>query len=79
MLKHIIQIPCYNEAETLAKMIQTLCANQQLWEKLSQSGLLYCEEKFSIRAVKEIINKAFSELLGPKELIADNVGNKRSQ
>ena len=78
-LVHNENILVSDDADEMAQMIQTLCANQQLWEKLSQSGLLYCEEKFSIRAVKEIINKAFSELLGPKELIADNVGNKRSQ
>jgi glycosyltransferase involved in cell wall biosynthesis len=51
------------DAQEMAKMIQMLCVNQQLWEKLSKSGLLYCEEKFSIRATKKIINNALSELL----------------
>jgi glycosyltransferase involved in cell wall biosynthesis len=51
------------DAHEMAKMIQALCVNEQLWNKLSQSGLLYCEEKFSIRATKKIINNALSELL----------------
>ena len=51
------------DAQEMAKMIQMLCVNQQLWEKLSKSGRSYCEEKFSVRATKEIINNALSELL----------------
>jgi len=65
-LVHNENILVADDAGKMAGMIQKLCADQQLWEKLSRSGLCYCEEKFSIRATREIIDKAFAELLAAK-------------
>jgi len=65
-LVHNENILVADDAGKMAGMIRTLCTNQRLWEKLSQSGLSYCEEKFSIRATREIIDKAFAELLTQK-------------
>ena len=62
-LVHNENILVADDAGKMAGMIRTLCTDQRLWEKLSQSGLSYCEEKFSIRATREIIDKAFAELL----------------
>ena len=62
-LVHNENILVAEDAHEMAEMIQMLCINQPLWEKLSKSGLLYYQEKFFIRATKKIINNALSELL----------------
>jgi glycosyltransferase involved in cell wall biosynthesis len=62
-LVHNKNILVADDATKMAGMIRQLCNDQRLWEKLSQSGLSFCEERFSIKATREIIDKAFAELL----------------
>ena len=62
-LTHHENILVADNAREMAGMIQTLCTNKQLWDKLSQSGLLYCEKNFSLKEAEKIFRKVFSELL----------------
>jgi glycosyltransferase involved in cell wall biosynthesis len=62
-LVHRENILVAEDADEMVKMIQDICSNQRLWEKISQSGLAYCENAFSLEAAKKIIDEAFSEIL----------------
>jgi GT2 family glycosyltransferase len=65
-LVHQENILVAEDADEMAKMIQDVCSNRQLWEKISQSGLAYCENSFSIEATRKIIDRALSEILNVK-------------
>ncbi|MDI6742745.1 MAG: glycosyltransferase, partial [Smithella sp.] len=65
-LVHLENIIVTEEADEMAKMIQDVCSNRQLWERISRSGLAYCENAFSLEATKKIIDETFSEILNIK-------------
>jgi glycosyltransferase involved in cell wall biosynthesis len=65
-LVHLENIMVTEEADEMAKLIQEACSNRQLWERISRSGLAYCENAFSLGAAKKIINETFSEILNIK-------------
>jgi len=62
-LVHRENILVADDDDKMADMIQEVCSNRQLWEKISRAGLAYCENSFSIDATKKIIEKSFSEIL----------------
>lgn len=65
-LVHQENILVAEDADEMAKMIQEACANRPLWERISKSGLGYCENAFSFGAAKKIIDETFSEILNIK-------------
>lgn len=52
-----------DDPKEMARLIQQVYNNKELWERLSEAGLIYCIKNCSMDAVKKKINLMLSELV----------------
>jgi len=62
-LVHDEHVVVAENAEEMAEMIQRLYGDQHLWNRLSQAGLAFCEDHFSLRVARNIIDRALTDVL----------------